>query len=96
MKAKKLLGEYVLIEPIQNNKTSSGIVLSKTTEPGDFMEGIVKVVGTGRYVPGVGHVPVDPDLTVGAKVIFQYGQSIRVDEGAFLLVSESDVKIVGE
>lgn len=95
MKAKKLRGEFVLIEPdLQEEVTASGIALAKKPEQGDFSVGTVKMVGTGRYVDGTGFVPVD--LVVGDKVLFQYGFKIKVEDTFLLLVNESDVKLVLE
>lgn len=95
MNAKKLRGEYVLIEPEDKNEaTPSGIILSKTAEQGDFSFGVVKVVGTGKTVEGVGHI--DIDLEPGDKVMFRYGQKIKFGDTWLLLVNESDVHIVLE
>lgn len=93
MDAKKLRGEFVLIEPdIKDETTASGITLAKKLEQGDFSTGTVKMVGTGKVVEGVGLVPVD--LAVGDRVMFQYGMKIKVGDIFLVLVNESDVKIV--
>ena len=92
MKAKKLRGNYVLVVPdAVEETTESGIVLKKDKDQGDFHTGTVKIVGTGRLVEGIGHIPVD--LEVGERVAFQYGMRIRVDGELMLLVNEEDVRL---
>jgi co-chaperonin GroES (HSP10) len=94
MNAKKLRGEYVLIEPQEEEKTASGITLAKQPGQGDFSVGIVKIVGTGKSAPMSEYVPID--LSVGDKVLFQYGEKVKIGETFLLLVNEADIKIILE
>lgn len=95
MNTKKLRGEYVLIEPdLKDEVTTSGIKLAKNTEQGDFFTGVVKEVGTGKFVDGAGHV--DIDLAVGDKVLFRYGLKLKINDTYLLLVNESDVVLILE
>ncbi|MEK6884799.1 MAG: co-chaperone GroES [Nanoarchaeota archaeon] len=86
---KKLLGDRVLIEPDKEQKTSSGIVIKKDEEMGDFMTGIVKEVGVGRQTD-YGFV-IKPSVSVGEKVLFQYGKKIKIEDKIYLVVSDADI-----
>lgn len=95
MDIKKLRGEYVLIEPdIKDDVTASGIVLAKTPEQGDFSTGVVKFVGTGHMTEQWGRIGLD--LEVGNKVMFRYGQKVKIGDSYLIMVNESDVLVILE
>jgi chaperonin GroES len=94
MNAKKIRGEYVLIEPdIKDEVTASGIVVTKKKEPDDFFTGTIKMVGTGKKDKDVFYAL---DLSVGEKVLFRYGAKVEIGDGNSVLVNESDVIIILE
>lgn len=98
MKTKRVRGNYVLIEPdVKEEVTVSGITLAKKPEQGDLSVGTIKSVGTGKRVendPQGSYIALD--LSVGDRVLFQYGYKVQIDDTFLLLVDETDVKIVLE
>lgn len=95
MKIKKLRGDTVLIEPeLKEEVTAGGITVVKDPDMGDYTLGTVRFVGTGKRIPGAGYEELD--IAVGDKVLFQYGQKVKVEDKFLLLVIESDVKSIVE
>ena len=87
---KKLLGDRVLVlSDTEEQKTSSGIIIKKDGEMGDFMTGTVKEVGAGRQTD-YGFV-IKPQVEVNDRVIFQYGKKIKVEDKMYFLVSDADI-----
>lgn len=89
---KKLLNDRVLIEIEDGEKkTNAGIIIDKKPTPGDFIPGVIAFVGTGKIIGG-SLTPLD--VSVGDKVLFQYGSKITVDNKTYMLVNESDVILI--
>ena len=92
MNINKLLGDHVLVEVDEGEKiTEGGIVINKKPNPGDCMQGIVRYIGKGQLIDKIGHVPIDPDIIVGTKVLFWYGRMISLNGKNLMLVNESDI-----
>lgn len=96
MNIKKLRGDYCLIRPDGEEKTTSGILLSKKPEQGDFMNGVVIWVGDWRDIRKDDPVNFVADLKEGDKVTFQYGVPMKVGDEMLMLVNESDIKLILE
>ena len=89
----RLLGDRVLLEfKKEDEKTSSGFLLKKDKEQGDIFEGVIVKVGTGKRNNNGELIPVD--LKENDKVLFNYGQSVKIEGKPYLLVNEADVLMV--
>jgi chaperonin GroES len=86
------LQDRVLIKEDTSNKekkTSSGIIIPVTVnEDKGSKSGEVVAVGAGRYEDGK-IVPVT--VKVGDKVLFQWGDKIKVGEEEYFIVKESEI-----
>jgi chaperonin GroES len=86
----KLMGDRVLVKVDEaETKTSSGLILAKTSEPQDYQTGTVVSVGVGKQTDQ-GNVII-PYPSLGDKVIFQYGSSIIVEGESVSLVNGNDI-----
>jgi len=87
----KILGTRVLIElDKREEKTASGLVISKTTDQSGLSKGTVVAVGSGRATDFGQYVKIE-NIKVGDKIVFQYGTMVQFDGKSYLLVNESDV-----
>ncbi len=87
---KFLLGNRVLIEgDTGEKKTASGIIIAKTEDMGDYITGIVFLVGEGRRNDHGDLLPMKVEK--GDSVIFQYGKPIQIDGKTYLMVMEEDI-----
>lgn len=86
------LQDRVLIKEDTSNKekkTSSGIIIPVTVnEDKGSKRGEVVAVGAGRYEDGK-IVPVT--VKVGDKILFQWGDKIKVGEEEYFIVKESEI-----
>jgi chaperonin GroES len=85
------LGDRILIEPIeQEETTSSGILLPETAKEKP-QQGNVLAVGAGRRDEDGDRIPMD--LEVGMKVLFaKYaGTEIKLDGKKLLIMKETDI-----
>lgn len=90
----KLLGSRVLIEiEKKEEKTASGLLLSKTPEMGEIMTGRVVAVGLRRNEKNTELVNCDI-VALNDKVMFQYGTSVLYEGKSYLLVNEADVIMI--
>jgi len=90
----KPLGENVLVKPIEEKATASGIVLPESAKEKP-QEGEVVAVGSGKLVDGK---KVALEVKVGDKVYFEkYGpKEIKIDNKEYYLISESDILAILE
>jgi len=87
----KLLGDRILIkQDVVEEKTSSGVYVSRKEETDGYKRGVVAEVGKGGK-EGINLVPIDDEIKIGVSVIFQFGNPIIVDGNQYLLVQESDI-----
>ncbi|GIP22680.1 MULTISPECIES: co-chaperone GroES [Paenibacillus] len=87
------LGERVLVEPIEQNETTSfGIVLPDTAKEKP-QEGKVIAVGSGSVKDGV-HVALE--VKVGDVVLFSKyaGTELKYEGKEYLIMKESDIHAV--
>jgi len=92
---KKLLGNRILVE-VDNieEKTASGIIISKEKEMGDFMTGKVIAVGEGKRFFHKSHDQFEFEpisVEVENTVIFQYGRPFMLEGKNYSLVAEEDI-----
>ena len=88
----KPLGDRVLIKeikPAEGGKTASGIYIPESVkEDKGAKEGEVIAVGPGRYDDGE-LVPMS--IKAGDKVLYQWGDTIKIGEEEYTMVSESNL-----
>ena len=84
------LGDRVLLEVLKSeSKTASGIILPDNySEDKGMKEGLVIAVGQGKFVDGK---YVKPEVSKGDKVLFQWGDEIKIDGKEYFLVNESNI-----
>ena len=91
------LGDKVLIRPLSDEElgttSPSGIIIPETVDREKTDRGEVVAVGPGRFdEDGKNRVPID--VSVGDKVIFQWGDKIEYQGTEYYLVSESNISAV--
>lgn len=91
----KPLQDRVLIKEDAENKekkTSSGIIIPVTVnEDKGSKRGEVAAVGPGKMEDGK---LVKPTVAVGDKVLFQWGDKIKIGDDEYYLVRESEILAV--
>jgi len=91
------LGDKVLIRPLSDEElgttSPSGIIIPETVDREKTDRGEVVAVGPGRFdEDGKNRVPID--VSVGDKVIFQWGDKIEYQGTEYYLVGESNISAV--
>ena len=86
------LGDRVLIKEIEvteGGKTESGIIIPDSVkEDRGSKKGVVIAVGAGRYDDG-DLLPMS--VKVGDTVLYQWGDTIKVKDEEYVVVSESNI-----
>ncbi|MEK7531723.1 MAG: co-chaperone GroES [Patescibacteria group bacterium] len=89
------LGDRVLVREItkgEEEKTASGFILPTSEDKNsDFKKGVVVAVGPGKYDDGV-LVPVG--VKKGDKVLFSWGDKVKIDGEELSLVKESEISAI--
>lgn len=93
------LGDKVLIRPLTSEelgtKSPSGIIIPETVDREKNDRGEVVAAGPGRWdEDGEKRIPLS--VTVGDKVIFQWGDKVEYQGVEYYLVSESNISAVIE
>jgi chaperonin GroES len=90
----KPLADNILIQPLAEKKTPSGIVIPETAKEKP-QEGKVVAVGPGRYEGGE---LIKPGVKKEEKVIYKKwgGNEIKVEGKEYLLVKAEDILAVLE
>ncbi len=90
----KPLSDNILIQPLAEKKTPSGIVIPETAKEKP-QEGKVVAVGPGRYEDGE---LIKPEVKKGDKVMYKKwgGNEIKVDGKEYLIVKSEDILAVLE
>ena len=93
MKIKPLL-DNILIQPLAEKKTPSGIVIPETAKEKP-QEGRVVAVGPGRVEDGE---LIKPEVKKGDKVIYKKwgGNEVKVDGKELLIVKAEDILAILE
>ena len=90
----KPLADNILIQPLAEKKTPSGIVIPDTAKEKP-QEGKVVAVGPGRYEDGK---LVKPEVKKGDKVMYKKwgGNEIKIEGKEYLIVKFEDILAVIE
>ncbi len=90
----KPLSDNILIQPLAEKKTPSGIVIPETAKEKP-QEGKVVAVGPGRYEDGE---LIKPEVKKGDKVIYKKwgGNEIKIEGKEYLIVKSEDILAVLE
>jgi chaperonin GroES len=93
------LGDKVLVRPLTDEelgtKSASGIIIPETVDREKADRGEVVAVGPGRFdEDGEKRIPLG--VSVGDRVIFQWGDKIEYQNTKYYLVSESNISAVIE
>lgn len=88
----KPLGDRVLIkefEAAEGGKTQSGIIIPDTVkEDRGAKRGEVMAVGPGRMEDSK---TIPMSVKVGDKVLYQWGDTVKIGETEYVVVSESNI-----
>jgi len=93
----KPLNDHVIIKPHEvENKTSSGIILTKDTAGETHLEGVVIAVGPGNLTKS--GTRQEMSVAVGDRVIYGgFSQNKVVHEGEdLIIISEKDILAIVE
>lgn len=90
------LGENIIVKPIREEETTSGIVIPATVDKEKPERGEVIALGPGKLLDSGGRASID--VKVGQKVLFKkYSpDEIKVDGEEFLVIAASDIIAVLE
>jgi chaperonin GroES len=85
------LNDYILVEPVREEKKKGGIILPDTVEKERSEKGKVIAVGPGKRDKDGKRIPVD--IKKGDIVLFtKYSPNeIKVDGKEYLVIKEDDV-----
>lgn len=89
----KLLGDRVLIKPIEKEEVSRGGIILPDTAREKPQEGEVIAVGPGRQNEDGTRVAMD--IKVGDRVLYNKwgGTEVKLDEEELLIMHESDIML---
>jgi len=92
----KPLSDHVIVKPLEEEKTKSGIILPDTVDKERPEKGEVVAVGPGKILENGSRAPMS--VQVGQKVVFKkYSpDEVKVDDQELLVISESDIIAVIE
>lgn len=87
------LGDRVLVEELkEESRTASGIILPDDySQDKGMKEGVVVSVSEGKLVDGK---LVKPSVKKGDKILFQWGDEIKIDGKEYHLVNESSIAAI--
>lgn len=82
----ELIGDKILVEVDDEVKNPSGLIISKSSDPGEVKTGKVVAVGPGRTENGQLQ---DMKTMLGDTIWYQYGNKILIEGKPYVLVTES-------
>ena len=84
-------GDNIVVEPVTEEVSASGIIIPDTASKEKPMKGKVVAVGPGKRQENGDLTPIG--VAVGDLVIFgQYGgNEVKIDGDEYLILSESDI-----
>lgn len=90
----KPLSDYMVVKPLVEELTKSGIVLPDTVSKERPEKGEILAVGEGKILENGARQPMT--VKIGDKVMFKaYGPTtIKVDGEEYLMIRESDVMAI--
>lgn len=82
----KPIGDRILVKPLVEETTKSGIILPETVDKEKKAEGEILAIGQGEKIVKLG-------LTVGQKVLFgKYsGEEIKIGEEEYKILTHEDI-----
>ena len=87
------LGDRVLIKPEtedgKEKKSAGGIIIPVSSDQDKVDRGTVMATGEGRIDSNGKLVPLR--VKIGAKVLFQWGDKIKIDGEEYYIVSETSI-----
>jgi len=85
------LADYVIVEPIEETTTKSGIVIPETAEKEKPQKGKVIAVGAGRIEENGKRIPVE--VKKGDIVLFKkYApDEVKIEGKEYLVIKEEDI-----
>ena len=87
------LSDRVVIRPLggdeKEKKSAAGIIIPVATDEEKADRGTVVAVGEGRIDSDGNLIPMK--VKVGDKVLFQWGDKIKIDDEEYFVVSETSV-----
>ena len=90
------LADRIVVEPKELElKTAGGIVIPDTADKDKPIQGVVRAIGTGKYIDG----KIQPlQVKVGDEILFgKYsGTTVKLDNIEYLVMREEDVMGVVE
>ncbi|HJN62482.1 MAG TPA: co-chaperone GroES [Candidatus Parcubacteria bacterium] len=95
----KPLGDRILVEPVEEKMTQSGIIIPETATKDKPERGTVVAVGEGKMSDSGKRIPVS--VKKGQQVIFSYseygsGKSVKVDDKEYYILDESQILAIIE
>ena len=87
------LHDHVVVEPIEENVSTGGIVIPETADKERPQQGLVYAVGPGKSVDGA---VIALDVKVQDRVLFSKysGTEIKLNAKKYLVMKESDILAV--
>lgn len=88
------LGDRILIKEMssQGEQMVSGIIVPVSEDKSsDFKKGIVVAVGPGKYDDGI---LIPPGVKKGDRVLFSWGDKVKIDSEELYLVKESEISAI--
>lgn len=88
----KALGSYIVIKPEVSKKESAGGLLLPSQKDNKSTTGVIVAVGPGEQKEGA-LVPLDSNLRINAKVLFQKyaGTEVEIAGEMLLILKASDI-----
>jgi chaperonin GroES len=84
------LADRVVIEPIEEEADTSGIIIPDTAKEEGPQRGIVRRIGPGKFEAGV---RIKPEVKVGDAVFFTHADSsLKIDGKEHLIVREENIE----
>lgn len=82
----ELIGDKILVEVDDEVKNPSGLIVSKSSDPGEVKTGKVVAVGRGKFENGQLQ---DMQVMLGDTVWFQYGTKVMIEGKPYIMITES-------
>ncbi len=88
------IGDHLIVKPLSESKTASGIVIPDTAKSDKSDRGTVLAVGPGKLQDDGKRAPME--VKVGENVLFSKyaADEVELDDETYLVISMSDVKAI--
>ena len=89
---KTLLGNRVLVRPVEVDDATKGGIILQGSMGNSFKAGEIVLVGTGNVLSSSAIVTNVTELKVGDKVAYNYlGEPMMIDGEQYRLIRETDI-----